>query len=535
MNRTVTLVSLTSILILISNLLLSQNYDPLRVEFQPEFEPEKYEIVPAGKEKMILFKETDDKPEWGERYWEATAYNGKFEETWNKKFSLNKKMKYVKHYLGNGKLHIFFLEGDEPYKSFRIVSINEKNGNVETAGRKFPQKLKTVSFNANGNKGYITGTSKLQFLERVGECCVKFSLMRWIFGVTVAHNQAFVFEVDWETHNIEMLKQHYDKNAYGVNASLNPDNTSDVFIAHMEEKFTRHLYMKTYGENANLKNEVEIRTQTDNALISGQSKSIGNGQKLVIGPYAAPPDERSNAQKGETKYRGYKYKYNSLGFYVTKFEDQRQQFIKYFNLKEDFENFSVKENRGFTAYASFVFVMHDIIVHDDQYILVAENYKPIYTITYSDGVKSGEYLSGFRPTNAIAMALDKNGKKLWDNAIEIQKKKQGGFFKKNYKNFMSLDKNVTTKINKDGQLVLIFADNGKIFNTVIEDGEIVSQQEGIPIPTKNRGDGVKHNFYTNLNPWYENYYIAWGYQKIDKARGGRDKYFYFNKIALEDQ
>lgn len=510
----------------------AQNYNPLRVEFEPKFEPEKYHIVPAGKENMILFKETDNKPEWGKRYWEATAYNGTFDKTWEKEFAIGKKMQYASHKLVDGNLHIFFVTEDKPYKKFRIVSINNQTGDVKTTGKEFPQKLKTVAFNAHEEKAFITGTTDFTFTEMMGENCVKFTCLRWIFGITAAHTEALVYEVNLDNHEMNLIPQQYEKNGFGLNASIHPDKTTDLFIAHMTEKYARDLYMKTYDDNRSLVDDKKVKTKSKKALINGQSKQLKGSGKLVVGPYAAPPEERTNEQKGETKFRAFKHNYDSRGFYLTKFKNRDQQFIRYFDLGEDFESFSTS---GKSTYASFVFNMHDIMLHKGNYILIAENYHPVYSISYSRGVKSGETLIGFKPTKALAIAFDQNGKKVWDNIIDLQKKEQGSFFKKSYKDFMSLDKNVTTKINDEGELVMIFADDGKVFNTVIKNGDIVSQEKGLPIPTKNKQDDVKHNYYTNLDHWYDNYYIAWGYQKVDQTNGERKKVFYFNKIALEEK
>ena len=84
--------------------------------------------------------------------------------------------------------------------------------------------------------------------------------------------------------------------------------------------------------------------------------------------------------------------------------------------------------------------------------------------------------------------------------------------------------------------MLVYSFDGELKSKVVSGKTVVEGKTGVKIDTGNANDKVKENYGSGIEYWYDNYFIAYGYQKIksDKYSGkSKRKVFYFNKIAYK--
>ena len=222
--------------------------------------------------------------------------------------------------------------------------------------------------------------------------------------------------------------------------------------------------------------------------------------------------------------------------------DNKQDYIKYFDFSK-FENLystvigsryrkkiERKKRKGKEVAVGLRLLVHDeIIIQNDEYIMIAEAYYPEYrTETYYDAnghMHTRQVFVGYRYTHAVIAAFDKNGELLWDNAFEIM-------------NILSFNLKERVKVlrnSEDDDVVLVYNYGGYLHSKVIYGSKVVEGKQSTKIQTKNKKDKVKSSSNSDMEYWYDNYFITWGNQVIkDKGKKlgkKRRQIFYFTKIA----
>ena len=82
------------------------------------------------------------------------------------------------------------------------------------------------------------------------------------------------------------------------------------------------------------------------------------------------------------------------------------------------------------------------------------------------------------------------------------------------------------KINSKIMMKIKIITNFKVINK----NEVVDYKESVEIDA---GKKVKANYNSDLEYWYDNYFISYGYQKVKEIDSNKKNVFYFNKIAFQ--
>ncbi len=214
----------------------------------------------------------------------------------------------------------------------------------------------------------------------------------------------------------------------------------------------------------------------------------------------------------------------------------------------DFKNFSVylsdadfmkykrkaekREKKGKDFSINYKLLVHDIIKQDDQYIFGAEAYFPEYhTVSYMTydyyGRPVPQYYSvfdGYRYTNALIASFDMNGDILWSNIFDMYKIIS-----------FSLKKRVNYFFD-DNDIVLSYSEDGQIVSKVINGTQVVGEVDYTEIATSNSNDDINSDKRSEMERWYDNYFIIYGYQSIKNnyLSGKKNRtVYYVNKIAFQ--
>jgi hypothetical protein len=198
-----------------------------------------------------------------------------------------------------------------------------------------------------------------------------------------------------------------------------------------------------------------------------------------------------------------------------------------------------KEKKGKEFNIDYRILAHEVMPLEDGYLLLGEAYYPTYrTISYTtttmvNGMVTTRLITqqvfdGYQYTHAMLSKFDKEGNLMWDEIFEMW----NAYKPFHVKRFISIaEKN-------QNSLKLVFASRNKINAKSIDfGGSVILDSQSEEIQTTFTGDKTKASF-SNLAYWYDNYFIAYGQQKIKNKEDANDtkkkrKVFFISKIKFE--
>ena len=87
------------------------------------------------------------------------------------------------------------------------------------------------------------------------------------------------------------------------------------------------------------------------------------------------------------------------------------------------------------------------------------------------------------------------------------------------------------KPNNDQTVSMFYSNRGAIKAKVFDRDKVLEDLQPIPIMTADLGDKVRQTSTDEVIYWYDNFYLASGYQRIT-GDDGRRSVFYLNKISF---
>jgi hypothetical protein len=240
-----------------------------------------------------------------------------------------------------------------------------------------------------------------------------------------------------------------------------------------------------------------------------------------------------------------KKKNKNTGFFAALLKDTQTVIMKYYNFihyKNFYSYFTFDDIIKIKKKAerknlsdddislNYPLLVHKPIFYKNQNVLIAEVYNPEYRTVSRTGTdfygrpipESYTVFDGYRFSNALIMSLDDSCNYLWNNNFEI---------------FDILSMDLYPRINpvyNDTNLVLTYANNNKILYKVIHENDIIDGPNHFKIESGYTSDKLEEEKRNNIQTFYDNYYLVYGYQliknHISPNRNDRT-YFYINKIA----
>ena len=205
-------------------------------------------------------------------------------------------------------------------------------------------------------------------------------------------------------------------------------------------------------------------------------------------------------------------------------------------------------------------LVHNLIKHNDEFIIVAEAYSPQYKSNnysnyggfgmspysgYSNSFYNPSYLynglynngyynnynrndrifEGYKYNHAIVCGFNKNGELLWDNCFPIG----GDVLNK------TLEELVKVGFEEDGKMILMYPHDDKLHTEIIKGGEVVAGKEKFDINKIQRNERVRNDEMISMSQWYNNYFISWGFREIRRKNEAEStptgKVFYLSKLT----
>jgi hypothetical protein len=390
--------SLQCFLLLVIGITLSVHIVSAQVEqaerIEIPFDEYKFDmnIMPLGDNGVIAYKETFEFDNNGDNQWEFVKYDTLFNVSWKNKYSVPPTFKYVGYHNEGNFFYILFIKGEYQKAEFKIIRLNNYNGELVTYDDKFLIPLELTEFKVLENKAFLCGIVK--------------------------DNPAIVL-YNFDTKRSKVVPAIYQKNAAFVSLDFEPQNgIFNVTLSHKLYGNRTTISIKSFSMEGELLNNVSLKPTKGENLITGKMTTLPGGERFITGTYS--------------NYRSTDY---SKGMFIAKLVDNQQEFIEFYpysDLKNFFsymkpkrqervkEKIRRKKMMGKEIKMSYRLYMHDIIPLNDRFIVVGEAYYPQYNQqNYYYGGSSARIFEGYKYTHAVVLGFDKKGNLLWDNSFEV--------------------------------------------------------------------------------------------------------------------
>jgi hypothetical protein len=319
------------------------------------------------------------------------------------------------------------------------------------------------------------------------------------------------------------------------------------------------LISRTFDEYGQAVGQVMVEPEPDYSLLNGRLFMLNDSTKLMI----------RNMQGNNNSA--------SQGLFLSKIVYDEVEFTQYHSFT-DFKNFfnfmsereqermqrkiERKKESGDDVKLNYRLLVHDIIEKNGNYLISGEVFYPEYRNNnngpygmsswwgspvmspwgwggmgmypsmglwnpyYWDPfygarrMNNGQVFNGFIYTHAIVAGFSAKGDLLWDNSLALENVRS-----------MELKEKVRVKPNDDQTVAMFYSNKGEIKAKIFDKDRVLTDRQPIPIMTADMGDRVRQTTTDEVLYWYDNYYLAFGYQRITGGDGRRNV-FYLNKISF---
>jgi hypothetical protein len=542
-----------------------------RVEFDAKFGSNKYIVVTVGEEGILMFGESDDRSKDGKKNWIFTKYGTDLKETWSGDYGVTKSVDYMRHYYDKQKGYVYILLGNSKTMFKRrpnqvdlisdeveIVKYNVKKNTLSSTIGKIPLRTSVTDFVVKNGIAYFGGNTVVS----MGTVCLKQCLIVGLCYVPICFGAAHLpyhptlFTADIKQKEFKISPMNYKGDAAVVNISRGTDESTEVSVAvrNYPDKKTNDMYVENY-DGGKKSYSYKLKSKAKNEFLDASIYKLGEKDDLVFGTYAPPFEDRSFFQKMFAGMNVGVPSGASVGFYLSRFVDGKQNYLKVFPFNKYFKitysggMFSspkqkVEDKTKSTDSkkskkerpVSMSLLMHDVIKRgDNEYLLIADAYYAHYHTEYyynasTKRMEQRQVFDGYVFTDAIIMDFDsEKGELNWYETFEIN----------SWPPTMNLRPRVKVIQNEGEEDVVFVYNDGKNINTkVLSNGKITSRsQTSMNINTGKETDKVTNTYDGgDIEYWYDNYFLAYGYQRIKtkgKLIGGRRTVFYFQKIGYK--
>ncbi len=483
---------LTTILFF-NNITLAQ-----RVEIELNSKADNYQLVSLSEEGVVIFSDQSYKIFGANAKWIFSHYNKKLEEVWETEIEAPKgNYIYQDFDTEEGALFMIFTKFSGEYL---VIEVNTKTQTV--------------------TNHHIDALRNLTFQDFV-------ILNRYIFISGTSRGTPVILHYQLGSNTPpQILKSSYSKKTELEKLDKDILNRIVKVTSTDWKGGNSSMRVQSYLENGEQVFNLPIAPKEEKNLLTGKLSVNKEGKLLLIGTFA-----NRNSRYAD-------------GIYIGEHDGNGINFMKFYNFTELQNYFDYlpkgrkealmkrsekKQEHGKDLNLQYRLLVHDIFEKDGQYILTAESYYPIYRYERRrDGSSGGRLIrtvrifDGFKYTHAIVAGFNDQGNLTFDGSFAIESPK-----------LMKLKELVRVGYH-DGLARILYSSEGKIFSKSIKDNEIIEGQAVKAIPTEYESDDIKKSYVNNLEYWYDNYFLAWGFQKIRNNENSDVKLkrsvLYFNKV-----
>jgi hypothetical protein len=494
---------------------MAQGNKALRIEINSRIDVDVFKLVPCGDAGVLVFYESVQAFDEMHTSWVFTLFDVNLRQVWSKDIPILKDAVYREFIVATENSYLVFYNEDRIKKgamNAQFLKFDFASGDFISIYEALPEKAQIVEFEIQENLLYL--------------------------GLNLKKSQIAVFVADFSNSKVKAFS--YDNNGKNFLEDIFIDPKSSevsVVVKHFTSRKENTIVVGRLGPEGFSNDSVAVHSPQPNIqLNSGYIKSLNGNSIILLGTYNTS-NSQENAKDEEEVV--------SAGLYSVLIENGKAGPVNIYNFI-DFQNFSSylqtpaimqmkrkakkKENKEFSL--NYRLLLHDVLMVDTQVVFVAEVYYPEYrTVSYMTYDYYGRpypqsytVFDGYKYFGGLAVGFDLKAEKIWDNGIKIW----------NLQSFV-LNKKIISF--KDGnELILAYNSSGKIASEIYRNGQVAGDFEYIDLKTKYPKDKILKDASSNMSPWYDNYFLCYGYQEIkNNALRNSEKrtVFYINKIAFD--
>jgi hypothetical protein len=491
--------------------------DPLlRIELEAESDAASYKVVPVGEMGVLLFYQTNI-TEDDYKFWIFVLYDKLMHERWRKEVPVSKDMLYSRSEFNHESVYLLVYDAEskknEQY-NYQIVKINIKDGNYEIFSGKVPGYASFVDFNIAGDNIFA--------------------------GMNSNKNHSGIYSLNVISKETTTVSEPVDVKSRFETLYLDTltESVAGIFNIY-ESKNNFYLAVEKFDYTGKKLNSIKVLPDAGKKFNSCKITAIGDDEMMIVGTY--------DVFKGNAISEKQYFDKGSTGFFSVSIKNNVPGQVNYYNFVKLDNNTGYLKSREFleakdkAARAGdneekysldFDLLLHNIIVKDSLVYFVAEAYYEEYhtvTSTYYDYYgrmipTSYSVFDGYRYFNAYVLCFDNNAEKLWDNGMEIM-------------NLLSYElfPRVVVYFNND-EMVLSYNYDGKIAAKTIKGNEVIDGVDYFPIETSYIKDKIVSDTKSQMEYWYDNYFIAYGFEVIKNnafVQNSKRMVFYINKVVYK--
>lgn len=493
--------------LLLSPLLVHSQIEYLnRLEIDLKDDREVSEINPMGKNGMLLLLK-DENSKKGERDWYYDFYSNSLQIEDQKEVALDKKMVLEGTIESNESIISFYKRSGRG--DFEIITFLSENDEIIKTKGELPKKMSVRGIYQLDDVIFATGMIKKEpVIWRIN----------WRTGI----KKVLPLSVpNYKLKNLKILELQ----TLGVSKEL------FVFVQAFGKRNAVETYVIKYDAEGVKQDFHLIKTDEEHSIRSSSTSRIDADEYIVNGTYSTPKSAGSN------------------GLFIAKIRDKKLDFIKYYNFLDlnDFLSYlpekkqeriekkrRKKRKKGKEYNISYNIMAHDVVKNEDGYIFIGEayyaTYRQVANTTYVNGQARTTYtqvFDGYRYTHAVIAKFSNSGELIWDRTFDLDP----GFKPFVRKKFISVS-------NSDrANLKMVYGSRNKLVVKAIElkSGEVIVDKESSEIELYSEDDRAKSKrSMSSVMHWYDDYFIAYGTQKIKNKEDGKRNVFFLSKIRFDE-
>lgn len=540
-------------LILSAIALWAQSGNPLRLEIPAPTGSDPFNYVTAGKNGVCVFYPTINETGKDSISWSFMMTDDQLKEQWHKLVPLHKDVTYLKSLSTTDAIYLLFHDTKQNKDGNIFVFMIIPRFQVITEHRSMiPDKAEVVDFEISNNVAFIG------YNNRKGQPgIISFSMVtgeKRTYDIT-AEKDALLLDISIDTTRQEIFatykiqfsssRNHLFVNQYNLTGKL--DKTFD-FTEQLEKKnFNTAQYIPMGEGNGEIAGTYGFNTTTTRRQYDYYDYYYNNYYNNYYSPFYSRQsdydanDDRTPVSDGyftanvlngvASKIKYYNFSgFNNAFKYITnpsalriKRKPERKK-----ALTDDSEPFDNNSDNDRTL--NLRLITHDIVVNNGQLIIVSEAYSPEYhtntQMSYDyygrSFPTSYQVFDGFRYSHAFIAGFDSSGNMVWNNGMEMRD---------------ILTKYLNRKLNclfENEETVLFYNANNKVAFKIIKGNTIVENTSYTPLPLKRGTDQPIDEYLGSIEHWYDDYFIATGYQTIrnNYLESNKRNVFYISKMAF---
>ncbi len=492
---------------------------PLRIEIPVKSDNETYRLIPAGKNGLLLYYRSIEMAGDQQVNWYFSLYDTNLIQEWVVPVAIPAEHVVVDSKTDGDTLSLFMAAAGKSRESdgrIEMVRILATSGKATLTRNEIPKGARSYHFDVAGEVAWM--------------------------GVNYPTGGSRIFQMDLTTDKIHGFQATENENqTIAAITKLKSIHGTIAVIAKQITKKTWDYTLVRFDSLGRKLMEIPFSFPENKPASNFYIRPAGQADIFLTGFYGPSLSSTNHATGVHSP--------ETTGIFTIRFQENGSPILKMFNYldfkssaefigQEEIMNLkkkALKKNRAGSEYSvDFMVVPREPAMKDDHLVITFDVFEPEYhTETYTDFdfygrpyTNSYAVFDGYRFKTGMIAAISFQGELLWDNTLP-------------FRNALTMDLLPKMVAYPGGgtEYALCYLTEGIIASRIISGSTIREATTYLPLDLSENGDKLVRETRSGLYHWYDNYFIANGFQEIKNIGGeigNRKNVYYFTKIRFTD-